>query len=361
MIKKGGRRPMTRDKSAMTSKPRPTMLDIAAMAGVSQATVSLILSESPSASFSDTTREKVRAAARELGYKFTPRHTAASGGQSKNRYILFIVDEFTTDPWTTLAFEGARERALEEGVDVTLNVARSRDADRVLDLHPASAVVGVIYASILTRPITPPKRLVAAKAVLVNCYDPERRLTSVLPGDLVGGRMATEHLIRTGAKRIAMITGQEEVDAARDRLTGYRQALASNDMMFDPDLVRPGDWEPASGYEQTLALLDLPNPPDAIFCANDLIAMGAYDAIRERGLRIPEDVSVVGFDDREIAQFMRPGLTTFQLPQFDMGRLAAEQLFEALSSATGNGATTEHRPQLKVECPFVERASCRSV
>lgn len=334
----------------MASKPRPTMLDIAAKAGVSQATVSLILNDSPGASFSAATRDRVQAAAAELGYVLSS--AKGVGPRNGSRFILFLVDEFTTDPWMTLAYEGARERALEDGIDVTLNVVRTRDADSAIALHPDASVVGVIFGTILTRCITPTDGLLNANALLINCYDAERRLISVLPGDVVGGRMATDHLARQGCKRIAMINGQAELDAARDRLVGYRQALASNDMTFNPDLVRPGNWEPSSGYEQTIALLDLPEPPDGIFCANDLIALGCYDALKERGLRIPDDISVVGFDDREVAQFMRPPLTTFQLPQFEMGRLAADVMLQ-----TANGSP--HAAQLKVECPFVERHSTR--
>jgi LacI family transcriptional regulator len=173
----------------------------------------------------------------------------------------------------------------------------------------------------------------------------------VLPGDLVGGRVATERLIRAGRKRIALINGQQGLDATRDRLKGYRQALASHDIPFEPELVRPGNWEPSSGYAMTRLLLALDRPPDAIFCANDLMAVGCYDALREAGRRIPEDVAVVGFDDREIAQSMRPPLTTLILPQREMGAIAAGMLIDA-AGGLATGPT-----QIKVECPLVERAS----
>jgi len=148
-----------------------------------------------------------------------------------------------------------------------------------------------------------------------------------------------------------LINGQEGLDASRDRLKGYRQALASNDIAFDPELVRSGNWEPSSGYEMTHALMALQRPPDAIFCANDMMAVGCFDALRELKLRVPADVSVIGFDDREIAQFTHPPLTTMVLPQYEMGEIAAELLIDA-SGGLDTGPT-----QIKVECPLVERGS----
>ena len=170
------------------------------------------------------------------------------------------------------------------------------------------SLLGVIYGTILTRRVEPPAALLKHRTVLLNCYNADRRLPSVLPGDLVGGRVATERLIRAGCRRIALITGQQGLDATRDRLKGYRQALASHDIPFEAELIRPGNWEPSSGYAMTKHLMALDSPPDAIFCANDLMALGCYDALRELGLRVPDNVAVIGFDDREIAQSMRPPL-----------------------------------------------------
>ena len=126
--------------------------------------------------------------------------------------------------------------------------------------------------------------------------------------------------------------------AARSR------ALATADLPFDPDLVRDGNWQPVACYRRTRELMDLAVPPTAIFCANDLMAVGCYDALRELGLRIPRDVAVMGYDDREIARHLHPPLTTVLLPHLEMGMLAAEMLLETL-------ARPAIRPrQMKVEC-----------
>jgi LacI family transcriptional regulator len=330
---------------------RPTMMDVASKAGVSQATVSLVLNGSRGARLSTSTRKKVKQVAEEVGYKLVRRgQRRAPVDQS---VIGFLADEVTTDPWMALAFEGARERALEYGINVCLWATRG-DPDieaMVINQIGQQPLLGIIYGTILTRRVDPPAALFKRRTVLLNCYESTRKLPSVLPGELVGARVATQRLIQAGRKRIGFINGQEGLDASRDRLKGYRQALSSNDLSYDPNLVRPGNWEPSSGYEMTRDLMSADNPPDAIFCANDMMAVGCFDALREIGLRVPADISVIGFDDREIAQFTRPPLTTLILPQYEMGETAAELVID------GAGGLDAGPTQIKVECPLVERNS----
>jgi LacI family transcriptional regulator len=340
---------------AMENALKPTMMDVAALARVSQATVSLILNGSSGARFSEATRKRVFDAAEELGYRLANKSSAhsASGAANGNKVIVFAVDELTTDPWMSMAFEGAREKALELGIIVTLGVFRKgEDPDGgIFSICDGQTLVGYIFGTILTRKIDPAEPLLKVPSVLVNCYDQERRLPSILPGDVAGGRAATERLIAAGRKRIALINGQEGLDNPRDRLRGYKQALASNDLAYDPELVQYGNWEPSSGYEKTHALMKMKNPPDGIFCANDLMALGCMEALKELGKSIPGDVSVVGFDNRDIAQFTMPPLTTFHLPMFEMGSIAVELLADMA------GGLTSFHDQLKVECRLVERQS----
>ncbi|MBO6718525.1 MAG: LacI family DNA-binding transcriptional regulator [Rhizobiaceae bacterium] len=327
------------------------MMDVASRAGVSQATVSLALNGSPGARLSDATRARVRQAADELGYKLVRRGPRRAPADQS--LIAFIADEVAADPWMALAFDGAREKALEHGLTVFFTTTRG-DAETeamVFNQVAQQPLMGIIYGTILTRRVEPPAPLFEHRTVLLNCYDAKRKFPSVLPGELVGGRVATERMVRAGRKRIALINGQQGLDASRDRLKGYRQALSSYDIPFDADLVKPGNWEPSSGYEMTHALMALKRPPDGIFCANDMMAVGCLDALKELGLRVPEDVSVVGFDDREIAQFTHPPLTTLVLPHYEMGEIAAELLID---TAVGLNAGPT---QIKVECPLVERDS----
>lgn len=327
------------------------MMDVAARAGVSQATVSLVLNGSPGARLSEATRKRVKKAAEEIGYKLPRR--GQSRTPSGKKVIGFVVDELSTDPWMALAFDGAREKALEYGVTMTLAVARGEDEKEavVFDHLVRQQLLGVIYGTILTRRVDPPSVLHKWPSVLLNCYDAKRELPSVVPGDLVGGRAATEHLIQAGRKRIGIINGQHGIDASRDRLRGYKQALSSHDIPFDPSLVYPGNWEPSAGYEGTNLFMALDQPPDAIFCANDIMALGCFDALKEMNLRIPEDVAVIGFDDREVAQFMRPPLSTLILPHHEMGMIAAEMLIDRA------GGLKNRSNQIKVECLLVPRNS----
>jgi LacI family transcriptional regulator len=329
----------------------PTMMDVAAEAGVSQATVSLVLSGSKLARLSDATRQRVVEAAERLNYKFVRRSPkTAPAGRST---ILFIADEVSTDPWMSLAFEGARDRALGLGTNVLMAVSHG-DSEIEADLLASVSgqdLVGVIYGTILTREVNLPDAFAGYNTVLVNCYDGEGALPAVIPADLLGGRVATEHLIELGRRRIALINGQQGLDNPRDRLKGYRQALTNHDIAFDPALVRPGNWEPSAGYAMTMELMALDSPPDAIFCANDLMAVGCYDALRELGLSVPDDVAVVGFDDREIARSMHPPLTTLVLPQYEMGRVAAEMLLDRASGLNVKAS------RIKVECELIVRAS----
>jgi LacI family transcriptional regulator len=333
---------------------RPTMMAVAAAAGVSQATVSLVLSGSKGARLTDETRRRVLQAAQALGYTFVRRGSRAdAGGQGT---IIFVADELITDPWMSLAFEGARDKALEMGINVLLGVSHG-DADVETNLlagFDRMPILGVVYGTILTRLVQVPPALASRRLVLLNCYDEGRAHHSVLPGDVLGGRAATDHLLKTGRKRIGFINGQHGVDAARDRLKGYKQALASNDIPFDPALVRPGNWEPSAGYDMTLELMAMSDPPDAIFCANDMMALGCYDALRQLGLDVPRDVAVMGFDDRDVAQYMHPPLSTLVLPLYEMGRVAVELILDD----AGGLHSSAH--SIKVECRLVERESTRN-
>jgi LacI family transcriptional regulator len=350
---KGGRRTEVPAEQPQAGTSRsPTMMDVALAAGVSQTTVSLVLNNSLGARISSSTRQRVREAAGELGYDVA-RRVPRSPDRVGSSVIGFIADEISTDPWCALQLDAVREKAWEHQLTVAASVSHNDAAleEALIDQFAGQQLVGLIYATVLTRQIRPLPQLYRMPTVLLNCSVRDHSLPSVLPGELLGGYSATLHLIRAGHRRIAHIHGQSWTDPSRDRLKGYRRALAEHDILFDPDLVRPGNWEPPTGYEHTSALMDLADPPTAIFVANDMMAVGCYDALKERGLRIPGDVSVVGYDDREIAQHMRPPLTTLVLPHYEMGIQAAEALIDGQFRAEGR------QLQIKVECPLVPRES----
>jgi LacI family transcriptional regulator len=146
-----------------------------------------------------------------------------------------------------------------------------------------------------------------------------------------GGRTGTEHLIALGHRRIAVISGPTILRCSTDRVAGYRAALEDAGIPIEPTFIRSGAFIQQAGYEQACALLDLPEPPTAIFAGNDVQAMGVYSALRSRGLRVPHDVSVVGFDDVAIASIATPALTTVRQPLFEMGRVATTMLLRLIS------------------------------
>lgn len=331
---------------------RPTMTDVANEAGVSQTTVSLVLNHIDGARLSAETRERVRKAAVKLGYRPVRRGGSSPDAAGANA-IGFVCDEISTDPWTAIELDGVREKAWEHGLTVSVAVTRG-DAEMeqaVLARMAAQPLLGMIYATINTRAVHPPRSLANVPTVLLNCYAADRSLPSVVPGEVAGGHTATDRLLSAGHRRIGYIGGEPRMEASRDRLKGYRQALATADLPFDPDLVVAGNWEPLSGYQRTHELMRLPSPPSAIFCANDLMAVGCYEALKELGLRIPDDVAVMGYDDREIARHLHPPLTTVLLPHLEMGTVAAQQLLDITARPVARP------PQIKVECPLVERES----
>ncbi len=333
----------------------PTMTEVAAAAGVSQTTVSLVLNGVPGARLSQDTANRVREAAEQLGYQLV-RRGSRRPPMSETMALGVVVNEISTDPWMALALDGAREKAWEYGLTLSVAVTRG-DAEMeqaVLSRIISQPLRGLLYGTIHTQRVVPSAPLYRTTTVLLNCYSSDRSLTSVAPAEVQGGRTATRRLADAGHRRIAMIEGEALMDASRDRLRGYQQALAAAKIAFDPELVRPGNWEPSAGYRQTIELMKLKQAPTAIFCSNDLMALGCLEALAELGLRVPQDISVVGYDNRSVAQSSRPPLTTVLLPHFEMGAIAAELI---LTKRVRRGG---RQPQIKVPCPLIERDTVAS-
>jgi len=338
---------------------RPTMTDIAKLAGVSQSTVSLVINHLSGAKVSRATRETVLRIARELGYPLERHHGRLDNrpGQARN-LIVYLTDELTTSPHAMQTMDGATDGAWDQDCLVAAFATRGDPEQEQAVLasmlaHPA--LLGVIYATIFTRAVTLPAALAEIPTVLLNCHEAgksaERKHPAVVPAEQQGGYTATAHLIANGHRRIGFINGEGWIEAAGDRMKGYREALADAGIAFDPVLVREGDWQVDSGYAHALSLLDGQNRPTALFCANDLMALGALDAARERKLAVPRELSVVGYDDQDLARYTHPPLTTVLLPNYEMGRWAAESL---IAQARGGNVSNA---VFKSECPLVSRDS----
>ncbi len=337
---------------------RVTMTDIAREAGCSQATVSFVLNRTEGIRISPATRDRVIEAARNLGYAPTglahqqPQHALGTDGM-----IGFAVDQLATSPEAVVAIEGARQAAWGAGNIVLVAQTMSDPVmePRTIQALTAQGVDALIYMAIFTREIVAPQILyeLAVPVILLNCYTADQAFPSVVPSEIAGGQKATRHLIEHGHRRIGTILGESWMDAAQDRLQGYRRALATADIPFDPELLVAGDWSASAGYHGTRQLLALEERPTAIFCQNDRTAIGCFEALKEAGLRIPQDISVVGYDDEEISRHLHPRLTTSVLPHRAMGQWAIEQLEIMEPAQTGR----KRYPIIKLECPLVSRES----
>ena len=334
---------------------RPTMSDVAQLAGVSQTTVSFVINGTDlAASIPPETQDRVREAIRTLGYR--PNAAAKLLRTHASHSIGFITDETAVMPHAGGMIAGAHQVAWEAG-KVLIIVNTGGDpvvADAAVEIMLERRVEGIIYVADHHMLVDPPAALKEVPSVLLDCFCADQSLPSVVPDEVQGGRSATDLLVSKGHRRIGMINVNPRDVANLRRLAGYQQALEAVGVVFDPALVRDAMMTNANdGYQYAIELLSLPNPPTAIFCATDRMAMGAYDALKERGYRIPGDVAIVGFDDQElISRFLRPPLSTVALPHRAMGEWAASYLVNYRE------ASPDVPPvQCLMPCPLVERES----
>ncbi|MGN6244905.1 MAG: LacI family DNA-binding transcriptional regulator [Motilibacteraceae bacterium] len=298
---------------------------MARLAGVSPTTVSFVINDRPG--LPEATRQRVREAIDALGYR---PNRAARGLRTRRTHTLgFLTDEIAVTPFAGRTVTGAHDVAWKQQTLLLIaNTTRdqrviSTAVDELLDRQ----VDGIVFAAVSTRQVTLPATTRAVPTVLVNCFAPGDALPCVLPDEEAGGSAAAQILLEAGHRHIAHLAGLKGTWATRERLKGFRAVLARAGAPLDPDLLRFGTFRTDSGYALMRELLQHENVPTAVFCGNDRMALGAYLALKEAGLRIPEDVSVVGYDDQEeLAAEVHPGLTTIGLPFYEMGRWAVEHL-----------------------------------
>lgn len=267
----------------------------------------------------------------------------------------FLSDEIFTTPYAGKIFEGAQDTAWQQGK--LLIVANTKNDLQLqaaaLDMMMERQVEGIIYATMYHRPVTPPDLLWQVPSVLLDCFVPDRSLPSVVPDEVAAAHKATSVLLEKGHKRVGFLNNRDPIPATSARLEGYSAALAEHGILFDPALVTADSSDPDGGLRSALTVMQVPNPPTALFCFNDRMAMGAYYALRELGLRIPEDVAVMGFDNQEtVAAALNPGLSTMELPHYEMGKWAFNYLLERI-----NQEADPHPVQHIIECPYIERSS----
>ncbi len=332
-----------------------TIKEVAQRAGVSIRTVSRVLNDNPYVA--DATRECVLRVIQELDFRPSAAARYMRTGQSQ--LIGFLTDELAQNAFSYDLIIGAQQTAWErQKLLFLLNTGNDPHVERrAINMMRDHQVEGIIYATMYHREIIRSQFPEDIPVVLVNCFADDRSLPSIVPDEIGGGRLATETLLNQGHRRVGFVNVAAQEPAPLGRMAGYRQALANYGIPFDAALVRfieePFEGLATSTYDCVLSLLEMDDPPTAIFCFNDMMALGAYDAVRKSNLRIPEDVAIIGYDNVEIlAAQIHPPLTTIELPNFEMGRLAVRML---LGEA---GSIQDGRPgQHMIECPLIVRGS----
>ena len=331
------------------------MKDVAERAGVSQTTVSFVINRTVGMSIPPATQERVWEAVAELGYR--PNAAAKSLRTSKTHSIGFVTDELASSPFAGDMIRGAQDAAWQyEHLLMIVNTVGDPKIERAaVEELLERRVDGIVYAAMAHKEVTPPENLRVVPAILLNCFMPGGVYPMIRPDEVGGGFAATESLLRKGHRRIGLINiGPDRVRLASEgRLEGYQRALEQFGVRFDDAIVRNGSADADDGYRFARELLDLPEPPTALFCGTDRMAMGAYDAARELGISIPGELSIVGFDDQQlVSRFLRPALSTVALPFYEMGRFAAEYLVKPAEDAAA-----EPLSDRLVACRYVGRES----
>lgn len=327
------------------SKNRVTLADVARAAGMSRTTASLVLSgRGDEMRIAESSQERIRLVAAELGYR--PNMISAGLRSGTSRTIGFISDTVATSQLAGDMIKGALEGARRHGHLLFIGEYEGDESERgrLIDAMLDRQVDGVIMASMFTRERRVPKALAHRNVVLLNTLPEDRAadVPAILPDELDAGRRAARLLLEQGHRSIHLIgAGPTLADvprdtvAGRDRLEGILGELAGAGLAPASGRVL-SIWLPVDGWKATSDLISSGVRSGAIIAFNDRIAFGAYQAIAEAGLRVPEDFSIVSFDDHQLAGWVHPGLTTFAIPHFELGLRSVEALLDPdADAATG--------------------------
>jgi LacI family transcriptional regulator, galactose operon repressor len=337
-----------RESTGQTSTARVTIAEVAHRAGVSATTVSHVLSGKRVVGA--TTRDTVMDAIRELGYR--PNAVARNLRTRRSHMVAVVVPDITNPFYAVLT------RGLADALDgagygtIVCNTdgVHEREAKLFQDVMDRG-VDGIVFASGETASrvtFTPADH--ATPIVCIGEHLDHPLCDAVVPDDETGSRAAGTFLASRGYRRVAMIQGPPRYGGPRT--AGFRSAMQAAGIKVPAELMVRGDWTRKGGYAAMSALADLPHPPDAVFCANDLMAIGAMDVAHERGLSVPEELAIVGFDDVDAATIVTPTLTTVRNPAYETGSTAGDLLMSRLTRRyTGAGRT------VVLPCALVERGT----
>jgi len=324
-----------------------TMKDVARLAGVSTSTVSHVINNNRFVS--DGVREKVEQAIRHLNY--APSALARSLKINQTHTIGMLLTT-SSNPFYAEVVRGVEESCYQRGYSLILcNTAGDEERmNRSLETLMQKRVDGLLMmcteshlpsADILNRYPSIP-------TVMMDWAPFEGRGDIIQDNALLGGELATQHLIDCGYTRIACIAGPQDKTPARMRLEGYRNAMTKSGLEILPGYVVNGDFEFQGGYNGMVELLALETPPEAVFTSNDAMAVGVYHALYQAGMRIPQQMAVMGYDDIELARYLTPPLSTIHQPKDALGELAIDTLIHRLSDPDASQQTLVLTPELVV-------------
>lgn len=332
------------------------MRDVAEAAGVSTATVSRVLNKS--ADVDPALVERVMAAVARLRYK--PNLTAR-GLRTQSTPVLALIISDIENPFFTSVCRGVEDVASRVGYSVMLcnadgDLQKETDYISMLSSQNVSGVI-ISPAAYESTDVTP----LTERGINILTIDRELPIATdgVQINNKLGSKIATQHLLSSGARRVACITGPRHASTARDRLAGYVEALEAAGLIADPDLQIYADFKDEGGYHAVGLLLEMEDPPDAIFVTNNRMTTGALHALMEYKISVPDDVSLVGFDDLPWADIVSPGITTVRQPSYEMGTAAARKLIERLEGDDSPAQTIVFDPELIVRGSSVKARTVR--
>lgn len=306
-----------------------TIKDIAKRANVSVTTVSLVMNNKAE-HISEKTKQKIFQVVEELDYK--PSQVARSLVTSKSRTIALIVPDISNPFFSEIA-KGISDVLYQNGYNLFLSTSYDNIEQELQSITTLSeySIDGLIISTVNTNDSQYEAVLkkLNVPIILLDRHSALKGYTSIGVADKDGGYQATQYLLDNGHERIACITGSVDIQNLQERLAGYREALQQRDIAYDEQLVEYAELTIEGGYIATKNIL-AKQPVSAIFACNDLMALGVYQAALERGLKIPEQLSVVGFDDISLSKYLNPKLTTMHQPIYQIGTAAANSILDAV-------------------------------
>lgn len=306
----------------------PTMTDVAKLAGVSQSTVSLVLNNKDLNNIPLATQERVYQASESLGYR--PNKLASALNGKNSDMIGLITDELVTTDFAGSIVKGAQDIAWNKRKVLMLVNVDDRDGmmEEAVDMMIGYRVECILFATMYHHEIVLPNNLKNTPVVLVNCYDIHNNTPSVVPDEFQGAYDATEYLIKNGHKNIVFMSNKKMIPATALREEGFKTASNDYGLKLKDDSIIRVEISGQEVHNKAVELLSSSERPSAIMCYNDRCAMGVYSAAASLGLKIPEDLSVIGYDNQEvIAEFLIPTLTTMALPHYEMGEFAIHFIY----------------------------------